>query len=89
VHAVVEFSAPAAVTGLDGQRRSPLRSGRCEVAGQAGEGAGRACLVQFASRVGSERALGERHLGCAMARVQCKARHRLAVIGVGRLPANV
>ena len=39
-----------------------LRSGRCEVAGQAGEGVGPPCPVQFASRIGSGRARTDRRI---------------------------
>ena len=47
--------APAAVTGLMAGAGALLRSGRCEVASQAGEGVGPPCPVQFASRIGSGR----------------------------------
>jgi hypothetical protein len=44
--------------------------------------------MQLASRLGRERALGELDLGRAVALVQYQARNRLAVVGVGRLPAK-
>ena len=51
----VALGPPAAVTGLMAGAGALLRSGRCEVAGAAGEGVGPPCPVQFASRIGSGR----------------------------------
>jgi hypothetical protein len=44
--------------------------------------------MQLASRLGCERVLGELDLGRAVALAQHQAGNRLAVVGVGRLPAK-